>query len=158
MTGAGKMPSSEVLKALRRLGGLGLEMSLERAVRIATGAFERGNLMPRSAAIDLGRLALDPNIVLSRTARIGAAKAVSASGELETVRRAVRVIGSDETPLDVLQAAAVILLGAPARRLSRKTASSLQRCVRRYGLIRGPIIDLVLLAARSGKLPSKGKK
>ena len=152
------MPPSQVLRAIRRLGGFGLELSLQRAVRIVTDAFERRVEMPRSAILDLGSLALDATVVLDLRTRINAAKAVSPFGERGTVKRAVHAIGVNEAPLDVLQAAAVILLGPPVRRLSRKTVLSLQQRLKRYGQIRGPIIDLVLLTARSGALPSNWKR
>ncbi len=153
-----RLPSSQVLRAVRRFAGIGLEMSLQRAVRIVTTSLEQGIEMPCSGVLDVGRLALDSAVNLDRDTRFRAARAVSIFRELETIKRAIHVVGSDETPLDVVEAAAVILLGPPARRLSRKTSLGLRRCVRRYGQIRGPITDLVLLAARSGKLPSKGKK
>ena len=152
------MPSHHVMKAMRRLGGIGSDISLPQAVQIVTAAFEQGVDMPRSAILDVGHYILDPMAPIDRRTRLKAAQAVAAFRERETIRRAVHVIGSNDTPLAVVQAAAVLLLGPPSPQLSRKTVSALQRCVRRYGQIRGPITDLVLLAARSGELLSKGGK
>lgn len=149
----GKMPSSQVMKAIRRLGGISSHIELEQAVRIVIGACERGNLMPRSGILDLGSLALDPAAGLDHRTRIEAAKAVSQFAELEIVKTAVHVIGSDETPLDVLQAAAVILLGASARRLSHKTIARLLRIARRHAIVRGPVVELLLLAVLRQRSP-----
>jgi hypothetical protein len=146
------------MRAIRRIGGIGFDMSLLRAVRIVTDAFERRVTMPRSSALDLGRLALGPTTVLDRGIRIRAARAVSPFGELETVKRAVRVIGSDKTPIELVETAAVILLGPPPRKLSSKTVSRLSQVVRRHAIVRGPLIDLLVLAALQEPPSSKGKK
>ena len=97
-------------------------------------------------------------MILDRTTRIKAAKAVSASGELETVKRAANAIGANETPLGVVEAAAVILLGHPRRKLSTKTVARLYRLARRHALVHGPVVELLLLAVQAELSSTRIKK
>ena len=95
-----------LLKALRRFGGFGQSMSLQHAAQILTAALVSGIDMTRSGILGLGHHSLDPTVPLDRCTRLNVVKAVTTLGALEISRRAVKVIGSDEAPLHVLQAAA----------------------------------------------------
>ena len=133
MTGVQRsLPSSQVLKALRRFGGFGLDISLPRAIQLVTNALERGIELPRSGVLDLASMALDPTVVLNREDRIKAAKALSPFNEREIVRKAALAIRDPWSPLDVVIAAATLLLGSPKRRLSHPTFACLARVVRRF--------------------------
>lgn len=114
-----------------------------------------GVTVPRSAVLDLAQVILDPEVDIDRDIRMGAAKALSAFDERVIVSRATAAIRDPASPLGVAMAAATILLGSTNRRLSHPTSVCLVRKVRRFGQIRGPLVDL-LQSSRS--LVSKNER
>ena len=138
-----RLPSSRVLKACRCLGGIRNQGNLPSAVRIVSAAMHAGVTMPRSAVLDLARVVLDSEIAINRDTRLAASKALARFNEREIVRRATRAIRDPASRLDVVMAAATILLGSPNRSLSHPTLTCLTRKVCRFGQIRGPLVDLL---------------
>ena len=102
-----------------------------------------GITLPRSAILDLARVILDAEVDIDRHIRIVAAKALSAFDEREIACMANRAIRDPSSPLDVARAAATILLASPRGRLPHRTMTCLVREVRRFGQIRGPLVDLL---------------
>ena len=138
-----RLPSSRVLAACRVLSGVGSSPKPIIAAGVVLRAMESGVAIPRSARLDLGRMILDPNFTLDRDIRIRGAKALTAFRERNLYARAKLAICGKHTHSDVLQAAAMVLLGSPPRRLSHNVVSCLVRAIRRHGLIRCPATNLL---------------
>lgn len=153
-----KRRSPDVLRAIRRLGDNPSRMASQMAVFVIASALEGGVTIPSSTVLALGPRVLDPNAQLDRATRIRAATVLSAVRKREKAAKAIQMICRDDTPRDALQAAAAILLGTPCRRLSKTTTRALTRHIRRYGQIRGPMVDLLRLSVPAASRPSKDKQ
>ena len=153
-----KVPPLTVLAACRPLAGVP-QMELLDAVQYVTSVLEHDIAIARSTVRVLGRHVLNPNAPLDRKTRLRAATALSTIHERSIEVHAVQVICREDTPLDVIQAAAAIVLGTSRRRqLNATTVHALTRHVRRYGQIRGPMVDLLRLSVLTASQPSKDKK
>lgn len=144
-----RLPSSRVLRACRCLGGLHNQGDIPNAVRTVLGAVQGEVSLPRSALLDLARIVLDADVDMNRHIRLAAAKALVQFNERVITGRATRAIRDPSSPLDVVMAAATILVGPPCHRLSRPSLVCLVRVIRRFGQVRGPLVDLLKL----NKLP-----
>ena len=134
-------------------------MGLQKAVDSITSELEGGVPVPSSIVLKLGRHVLDPKCPLDRKIRLRAATDLSAVRERELEVHAIQVLCHEDTPLDVIQAAAAIVLGTSRRRqLNATTVLALTRHVRRYAQIRGPLVDLLRQSALAASRPSKDKK
>ena len=153
-----RLPSSRVLKAYRRLGGTRNQGSLSSAVRTVSAAMQSGITMPRSAVLDLAYAVLDAEVDIDCQIRVAAAKALVAFDEREIARAATRAIRDPTSPLEVVTAAATIFLGSPRRQLSPRDSACLLGKVRRFGQIRGPMVDLLYSSRFSGSMTRRAKQ
>ena len=117
-----------------------------------------GTTMPRSAVLDLARVILDSEVDIDRHIPVPAAKVLARFNERAIVRRAALAIRDPSSPLDVVLAAATILLGSPRGQLSHRTVSCLLRNARRFGQIRGPLVDLLQSSGLPAPLNKRVKK
>lgn len=145
-----RMPPPELLRAFRCLAGVGHHGDLLDAIRTVLAALEVGVTLPRSAVLDLARVVFDADVDMDRHLRLAAAEALARSDEREIANLAASAIRDSSASLGVATAAATFLLGSPHRRLSRPTLTGLVRKIRRFGQVRGPLVDLL----QSNKLPS----
>lgn len=138
-----RLPSSRILKAYRSLEAIESEQGVQNAVCRILSSLQAGASLQHSTAVDLARIVLDCNTYLDRDIRLACARTLARIDSGEIVALATLAIRDRDRPLDGAKAAASILLGSRRVRLSQRTPICLVRAIRRFGQIRGPLVELL---------------